>query len=451
MKKFLIATSVLTLWVNSGYAQSIKDLKAQVVITKDYLKAKELVTTMETLPRNQKDAEFWYYKGVVYDSIAENAKLKGTDPNAKETAINSYKKAYETDPKLGDLVNTQFYPFFAAYLSYSNSATNLFNAKKYCEAGDMFKKVDELGSYIAKNKWVFKYKDTEQKDAEIKPLEFDKDNVYNTALCYEKCGKKDQSLAMYKILADKKEKSKDYETFVYPKVISYHLEKGEFDLASKYTNIASEVYPELTDIFFEPELQLHRKNKEYTRLFASYDKALEKAPKSTFLWGNYLIEITNYIYNGNEGGINGVEYNSRVTKAVAAHEKALSIDNSASYNAQTGNLYSSLGNDFLDKAREIKFPIDPKTKKAKQLSPEQAKAKNALKKSAEETFDKSLKYLLEAEKKYNEIGVSKLEKRDKRSLARTYELIGQIYGYKNVADKAKAYQGMADKLTKESL
>ncbi len=448
MKKFLITTSVLAMGLTASYAQTIKDLKAQVLITKDYLKAKTIVTGMEANPKNLKDAEFWYYKGVVYDSIAENAKLKGTDPTAKETAINSYKKAYDIDPKLSDLASTQFYPFFAAYLSYNNNATSLFNAKKYCEAGDNFKKVEEIGSYIAKNKWVFKYKDNAGKDAEIKPVEFDKDNIYNAGLSYELCKKNDEAMAMYKILADKKEKNDKYENFVYLKIIQYHVDKGEFDLADKYTSLASEVYPEI-DYFYDPELQLHRKNKDFVKLFATYDKALVKMPKSSILWGNYLIESTNHIYSSTDGGIKGKEYDQRVAKAVSLHEKALSVDNSANHNALTGSLFNSIANDYLDKARDIKFPIDPKTKKAKSLTPDQLKAKNALKKTADENFDKALKYLLEAEKKYNEIGVAKLEKRDKRSFAKVYEIIGQIYGFKNIADKAKNYQTLADKMNKE--
>lgn len=440
MKKVVLMFAFSSLAL-MGTAQKMMDLTLDL-IGRNFDKAKDKIIAMEAGGKFAKNADFYAAKGATYDSIANNPKFKGLVADAGEVAMEAYKKAISLNPKQVDLMNSKYWPFFGAYLKENDRASNLFNVGKYCESAEAFKKSGEIATYIAKNKWEYAYKDNDGKDAILKTLEFDADNTFNIALCYTKCPKLDEANNYMQILADKKLKGKDYDQSVYNNIIGYHVQKGNIDLADKYTILAKEVYPE-ADFFDDAALDLFRKKKDFNALFAQYDKIIATSPKNIRVLKNYCIEQNNYVYEGVDPAKNelAVDYDARVVKAKEVNEKGIAAtDENAFFLYMNGQLHNNLGYDIIAKAKQIKFTIDPKTKKPKPLAPEMAKKREALKKQADAAYGVALNNLLEAEKKYNALKVAnKFVKGDKQSFSSALNLLSQIYEYKGQADKVTEY------------
>ena len=108
------------------FAQSLEDVQEKVNKGK-FGEAREKLDKLLADPKGQKNANAWYYKGIVYYNLALDSTL--TDKDYRQESYDAFKKYYEMDTKnvMGQL--EQNARMFQLYDAYYNAAIRAFNAK----------------------------------------------------------------------------------------------------------------------------------------------------------------------------------------------------------------------------------------------------------------------------------------------------------------------------------
>ena len=110
------------------------------------------------------DAEGNYMKAKIYEQIAVSDQFKSLVPgDARQEAFDAFKKAMAdtTNAKMTLLaLKDQYQPIFSLYTGYYEAGANAFNAAApagdkagFGNAMDLFIKANNVGQYIAENKW----------------------------------------------------------------------------------------------------------------------------------------------------------------------------------------------------------------------------------------------------------------------------------------------------------
>ncbi len=96
---FLGASTIL-------FAQKLDDVEESVKKGK-YVEAKDKIDKVLADPKNQKSANAWYYKGMVYSELAKDSTR--TDLDYRLEAFIAFKQYQQLDPKN---IMLTFHPFF---------------------------------------------------------------------------------------------------------------------------------------------------------------------------------------------------------------------------------------------------------------------------------------------------------------------------------------------------
>src|ERR1035441_8124868 len=62
-------------------------------------KAKELIEPAILHEKTKTWSKTWYYRGLIYEKIASDKKLRSLDPNALQIAYDSYNESLRIEPK----------------------------------------------------------------------------------------------------------------------------------------------------------------------------------------------------------------------------------------------------------------------------------------------------------------------------------------------------------------
>ncbi|HVE61670.1 MAG TPA: hypothetical protein VNA26_07620 [Chitinophagaceae bacterium] len=140
---FLAASTAL-------FAQKLDDVEESVKKGK-YAEAKEKIDKVLADTKNQKSANAWYYKGLVYTELSKDSSR--TDMDYRLEAFNAFKKYQELDPKNIMLTLQQNASFFQLYEGYYNHGIKAFNQKKYDVAFNDFKNALLIKDYVYDKKY----------------------------------------------------------------------------------------------------------------------------------------------------------------------------------------------------------------------------------------------------------------------------------------------------------
>ena len=430
MKK-LVLPVLFTFIVAITNGQSIK--KATSYLEDNQLdKAKTEIDAYVT--KKPDDLEGYYLKSKIYEKIASDtsgkySSLISGDPHAE--ALEAFKKAAAdtNDLKMKLLIMKDNYqPVFNAYSGYYEAAAKAFNEgateknkQKFADAMNLFIKANEVGQYIASNKW-----------ANIG--EVDSTLVLNIGKAALNAGDTANALKYFTILADAKINgvaSGDNAGFVIPyQWLTLHY-KDANDEANmlKYANLGKQAFP-ADDYFDFVMMDYYRENKKYPELFSRYSELVTRNPDSLRYHFNYANEIFGYLYNSDEG----VVVNNKANLLDTLHgeiEKAIKIDpNDVNANWLYAQYYYNLGIENRDSALKIRS-----------TKPEDVKRKADLNAQARTNFNTAIPYgekaisILEAENK----------KSDKSKFKSIANLMQNIYQSLEQKDKLKIYEDKYDK------
>ncbi len=431
--KRIVLPVLFTFLVILSFGQDIK--KATSLINdKKYDEAKTQIDGI--LAKDPANAEALYLKSKVLVLSADAAADKGGitgDPYGE--AFGDFKKAIadSTNPKLTLLViRDNYQPIFGVYSGYFAEGAKAFNdaAPKadtagFAKAMDLFIKADEVGQYIAKNKW-----------ANIGNV--DTTLVLNIAKAALNARKDDIARKYFEEIADAHIKGlhNDKDTAEPAYELPYQWltldfkQTGDSANMVKYAAIGKELYPD-DDYFDFVEMDYYREHDNKPALFKKYDELTAKHPDSLRYHLNYATEIFSYVYNSDPSTVINNE-DALLATLKEQLEKAHSLEpQNSSVNLLYSQYYYNNGIIVLQNAEKIK---------GAKLTPDQQKQKKDLEDQGKNDLQQAIPYA-ETAMKDLETGFKKSEKSKYKSAVNLLENI-----YQSIGDNTnlKKYQAIYD-------
>jgi hypothetical protein len=414
MRKFLL-TAALLAGGTALFAQNLD--KVQEMISKQkYADAKTEIDKALTDPKGQKNANAWYYKGVIYNELAKDS----TQDNSayRADAYAALKKAQELDPKniMGEL--EQNWRLFDIYNYYLNTAIKKHNSKDYPAALTNYKNALDVQQYIHGKGFAYNNQTLPAMDTTV--------TLYAGSAAYMA---KDTAAGIqyFQKLADAKVGGKEY-LDVYQMLVDYYNRKGDQANAQKYATVGKQLYPD-SEYWTYYELQDPALRTDRAKLLAKYEEVMARNPGSKSLTLDYAIELFNYTYGQNKPA----DYKVAQGRLDSAIRNAISVNNSAEANYL---MVQSISNQIYD--------IQESQRAIKGTKPEDVKRKNAYTADINKKYEEMVKYAETAAQQFSER--NQLKEVEKANYKAVLSQLTNYYKFKKQADKAKTYEDRAKTL-----
>jgi hypothetical protein len=408
MKRMLLGLMLAS--VCSGlFAQSVDKAK-DLLKSNKLVEAKDEIDKALLVEKNQKNAEAWYTKVKIYDTIGTNAQLKVQYPDALIQALDALKNYVKYDDKKQVLIIADAYkPLNVIYPGLFSTGVANYEAKKYDQSLANFSAAVSAIDFMYKNGWI-------------------KQNMDSTSLLYagisaEKDNKRDEAAGFYKTIADSgitRIGGNDMAE-IYKWLADYYSKKNDKVNAAKYLAMGKAKYP--NDLFYD-ELALEdlRKNGPKDSLFAKYEQINKDHPDSAIYFFNYGLELYQYATDTSTG--KKVANSDELIKK--AQDKLLT---SVKLNPNFPQAYLVLGQISYNEGVEYQVLGKPKGN----TNADELKQRQEYRALAVKRFDEAVPYL---EKVDQLLGTqAKLKKADKVALRESYDMLVTIYESKK--DKVK--------------
>ena len=429
MKK-AIFTLLFTFFAAIIFAQDIKAVKSDLD-KKQLDKAKTDIDAF--VAKNPDDGEGQYYKAKVYEQIASSDQFKNLAPDAREQAFDAFKKAIADSANVKvkiAVIKDQYAPVFNLYTGYYQAAASAFNAAAptgnkagFEDAMNLFIKADNVGHYIAENKWS-------------KIADIDTTLVLNIAKAALNAKKEDVALTYFTKLADAHingtaDGGDANAAFILPYqwLMLHYKDANDEANMMKYAKLGKQAFPH-SEYFDLVLIDYFRDKKDYGDLFAKYNDLVTEHPDSLTYHFNYANDIFGYLYNGDEGVV--VKNKDSLLQVLGNQiEKAHAINaNDVVTNWLYAQYYYNQGIDARDAALKIKGP-----------KPEDVKKKADLNALSKDDFNKAIPY---GDKAISTVEGDGFKKSDKSKYKSIVNLMQKIYESMNQNDKVKIYQDKYD-------
>jgi len=413
MKKILLTTLLAV----AGLCMMAQKLDK----AKDLLKSNKLAEAKTEIDgviadaKNSKNGEAWFYKGKIYAALAADATLGAQTPDAREQALDAFKKYVEVDDKHVLLVLENYKPVTDLYQYYFTNGATLFKADKNAEAYASFKNCLAISDYMTSKGWT--------------SVKLDTTVVLYTGITAEKSGKKDEAALYYSRLADAKIAGENNDQ-IYGWLAGYYIEKKDETNAMKYLNLGRELFPQ-KPTWEEYEMEMIRNSGSKQKLYDKYDQMLAKNPSDYQTLYNYSIELYTSAYDTSlaKRPPNSAE---TISKVEANLKKVVELkpDYVNGY-LVLGKVIFNEANDILNESKKIR------PQGAVKLKPEELKKKSELRDAANKKFDEAIPYFEKIDALLGSQG--KLKGEEKRALKDSYDLLSAIYDNKGNKEKSNLY------------
>ena len=128
MKKIVILL-VLVITAATGFTQNLDEIRDQI-IKKDYATARTAIDKYLADPKNADKADAWYFKGVAYNSLANEKSTPPADVyKLKSDAFEAFKKNQLLDTKDTRLKLEGYNSYLDLYFGLYDLGANSFNNK----------------------------------------------------------------------------------------------------------------------------------------------------------------------------------------------------------------------------------------------------------------------------------------------------------------------------------
>jgi tetratricopeptide (TPR) repeat protein len=414
MKKVLLTTflAITGLGMMAQKVDKVKDLLGKNKVAE----AKTEIDAVLADPKNAKSADALYYKGKVYAAVAADSTLKGQTPDAREQALDAFKKYVDMDEKHLLLVLENYKPITDLYQYYFTTGAAQFKADKQAEAYDDFKKCLAISDYMSSKGWT--------------NVKLDTTVVLYTGITAEKSGKKDEAAIYYGRLAEAKISGENNDQ-IYGWLAGYYAEKKDKTNALKYLSIGREVFPQKASYWDEYEMQIIRDSGDKNAIAQKYEQMLAKNPNDYQTLFNYSVDLYTSAYDTSlaKRPANSAE---TITKVETNLKKVVELkpDYVNGY-LVLGKVIFNEANDIMNESKKIRPQGNVK------LKPDELKKKNDLRDAANKKFDEAVPYFEKIDALLGSQG--KLKGEEKRALKDTYDLLSAIYDYKGNKEKSNLY------------
>src|SRR5436853_59217 len=125
MRRFLLL-ALLATSLTRVFAQKLDDVQDKISKGK-YNEAKEKIDKILEDPKNQNNANAWYYKGKIYAELARRDSTGTLTYDAPGQAFEAFKKYQELEPKNTLMTLEQNVGLFQLYDQYYNRGVKLYN------------------------------------------------------------------------------------------------------------------------------------------------------------------------------------------------------------------------------------------------------------------------------------------------------------------------------------
>lgn len=428
--KRIVLPVLFTFLVAFTFGQELKKTNGYLN-DKKFDKAKSDIDA--ALAKDPNNTEALYLKSKLLGLMEQSDQYKSQLPaDHYAQAFDAFKKALKdsNNPKITLMVvKDNYQPIFDVYSGYYGEAANAFNeaagkgdAEGFAKAMNLFIKADEVGQYLAENKWATIGK-------------VDTTLVLNIGKAALNAKKDDIARDYFKKIADAHIKGlKDSADVSYELPYQWltldYKEKGDSANMVKYGNIGKQLFPN-DDYFDFVQMDYYREKKNHPALFKKYEEITERHPDSIRYHLNFATELFGYIYNSDEGTV--IENKDKLMDELQSElEKANKLDpTNTSVNLLYSQFFYNKGILTLDEAQKIR---------GAKLTPEQTQKKTDLAAAGKDFLTKAIPYAENAAKTLEE-GYHKAERSKYKSAVNLLQNIYQSLGDK---DKLKVNQDKYD-------
>jgi hypothetical protein len=403
----LILSAFLMAASTALFAQNLDDIQEKINKGK-YDEAKEKIDKVLAEAKYQKNANAWYYKGVVYNELAKDTTRK--DMDYRMEAFNAFKKYQELDPKNIMMTLEQNGRLFQIYEGYYNQGITAFNAKNYEKAFSDFKNALAVKDYVYERKYEINGFSFPAIDTQLL-------NLAGSAGMLAK--QEDAAVPYFAMLANAKLKGDDFKD-IYPILVDYYNRKNDSANKAKYLAIGQELYPENP---YWVQSQLEAAGEDKGKRLDLYKELMAKNPTNADLAVDYGVELFNYIY-GKDKPADYEQRKAELTTALANAIKNNPESAQANY-VMTQHIY----NDIYDMQQAFNA--------IKGTKPEDVKKKQELDKKINQRYDDLFTYANAAVQQYEKM--TDLKPVDKANYRSVLNQLVDYYTVKKQADKAKIY------------
>jgi hypothetical protein len=372
-------------------------------------------------PKNQKNADAWYYKAKIYNSIAANDQMKGQVPDAYAQSFDAVKKYVDYDDKMQfALMQEQYKPLTDIYQGFFQAGAASYNAGKYNDALTNFQGAINTLSYMYKKAWV--------------KTAMDSTATLYAGISAEKANNRDQAAVYYKTIVDSgitKIGGNDM-LEIYKWVDDNDYQKKDMANTMKYLDIERNII--LRILLQIPNFPV--KVLETKILYGPSTMSYQEIPNNHLFFYNYGLEMYQYATDTSTGKrpANSEELIKKsqqsLTKSLAIkpdYPQAALIQGQISFNA---------GVELQQQAKSVKG-----------TKPEDVKKRTDLRQQAMKKFDEALPYFEKVDQDLG--GKGKLKMEEKTVLKDAYDLTITIYEQKNVKDKQDFYTNKFNNVDKD--
>jgi hypothetical protein len=395
MKK-MVLTALLAAVGFLSQAQKIE--KAKDLLSKKKLtEAKTEIEAVLAVEKNKTSADAWYQKAKIYGAIAGDSSLKGTVPDARNTAFESMKTYLDLESKEKDAAKRNIQltldnnaPLIELYTGYSKDAASFYNASNYNDAFVNFKNSLAIFDLMSARNII--------------PIKLDTTTTLYAGISAEKAQKPDDAAIYYGKIAEAKAKGEGF-VEIYKWLADYYRRKDDVTNASKFSALGREVYP--ADQFWTGfELDMAREKGNKDDLFKKYEQVIKENPDNFLFLFNYGVELyqTGYDPDASKRPSNSKDL---INKAIEVMSKTLEKKpDYANANMVLGQIYYNQGVEINNENKNIRPQPNAK------LTPDQLKKKDDLRAETAKKFDQALPYLAKVDEVLDTQGKLKMEDKD---------------------------------------
>lgn len=404
MKK-MVLTALLAAVGFLSQAQKIEKAK-DLLSRKKLTEAKTEIDAVLAVEKNKTSADAWYQKAKIYGAIAGDSSLKGTVPDARNTAFEAMKTYLDLESKEKDAAKRNIQltldnnaPLIDLYTGYSKDAASFYNASNYNDAFVNFKNSLAIFDLMSARNII--------------PIKLDTTTTLYAGISAEKAQKPDDAAIYYGKIAEAKAKGEGF-VEIYKWLADYYRRKDDVTNASKFSALGREVYP--ADQFWTGfELDMAREKGNKDDLFKKYEQVIKENPDNFLFLFNYGVELyqTGYDPDASKRPSNSKDL---INKAIEVMSKTLEKKpDYANANMVLGQIYYNQGVEINNENKNIRPAGNVK------LTPDQLKKKDDLRIETAKKFDQALPYLVKVDELLD--GQGKLKMEDKDNLKNALDLL----------------------------
>ena len=415
---------------NSQNLDDINDLMGKM----EYREAKAGIDKYLSNPKKANDAEAYYYKGRIYNSLSHDSTVAQAEQyTLKGEAFEAFKKNQQLDAKDVYLMLENHTSYLDLYYGYYDLGARSYNTKNFQGAIDAFKKAIEVENFILDKKYEYQQTSLNRLDTTL---------VLNIAVSASQAALLDTSKTLYfnqltidyyKILINASVGGVDFKE-VYQQVVDYYVKNDDQKSLDEILAKAKKMYPN-DEYWMDAEIRISSKSGDKNVLYAKYEKLIAENPSSFVLPYNYAVEMYNSLYGKDASKAGDVATGEKLTATI---KKAIANEDKAEITAtmlMCNHLYN-MSADLVNNSNMIKG-----------TKPEDVKKRNDMKAVANKSMDECILFSEMALKYYEAIPSKTPVQKANYKIVLGY--LSDIYGLKKNPAKAAEYEkknAAADKL-----